>query len=312
MRLQPRGCCPHVKSQVQLIIKLLPPLSFNRNLRPRYLPKLRENPYLVVGHGEDAEALVRRGIKALGGIERFLKPGANVIIKPNISVPYYTYEYGATTNPWVIGTLVKLCLEAGAKKVRVMDSPYGGTAEDCYRSSGIEEQVLLNGGEMEVMLPLKYQDYEISGGESLTKVSIYPDIFECDLFINVPIAKQHGLSVLSLGLKNLMGTIQNREKMHQAIDTRLVDLGTLIKPHLTIIDALRTIMENGPAGGNLADVKVQNTMIFSQDLFTADSYAAKLFKKKPEHLPYLLQAAERGLGRIDYESVKLEEFTIDA
>ncbi len=269
-------------------------------------------PDLVVAHGEDPEKLVYQSLKAFGGIERFLKPGADVIIKPNISVPYYTYEYGATTNPWVVGALVKLCLENGAKKVRVMDSPYGGTAEDCYISSGIQEQVEANGGVMEVMLPLKYQTYDIPGGKTLKSLIAYPDFFSTDLFINLPIAKQHGLSSLSLGLKNLFGTIQKRERMHAEIQTKLVDLGLLVKPHLTIIDATRTIMVNGPAGGNLDDVKVQNMMIVSTDIIAADSYATKLFRKKPEHLPYLVEAAERGLGRIDYENLNLKEITIDA
>lgn len=288
------------------------PTLFQPNPTSTPNPALPGLPDLVVARGESPEELVNQGLKAFGGIERFLKPGADVIIKPNISVPYYTYEYGATTNPWVVGALVKLCLSAGAKKVRVMDGPYGGSAEDCYLSSGIQEQVELNGGVMEVMLPLKYLEYDVPGGKTLKSVIAYPDFFETDLFINVPIAKQHGLSSLSMGLKNLMGTIQKRERMHAEIQTKLVDLGFVVKPHLTIIDATRTIMVNGPAGGNLDDVKIQNTMIFGQDIIAADSYATRLFRKKPEHLPYLVEAAERGLGRIDVENFIIEEFTIDA
>lgn len=274
-------------------------------------PTPQEYPYMVVTHGEDPEQHIRQGIKALGGMERFMKSGADVIIKPNICISYHTYEYAATTNPWIVGALVKMCLEAGAKRVRVMDFPFGGSAKDSYRNSGIEEQVNAAGGEMEIMLPLKYKELDISNTISLKKTSVYEDILKADLLIDVPIAKNHGLAVLTLGLKNLMGTIQDRGAIHKDFTNRLVDLATLVRPHLTVIDAIRTLMENGPTGGNLSDVKVQNTVIFSQDTVTADSYATSLFGLLPENLGYLVNAANRGLGRLDYQNVKIEEFNIN-
>lgn len=270
-----------------------------------------EYPYLVVTHGEDPEQHIRQGIKAMGGMERFMKSGADVIIKPNICVPYHTYEYAATTNPWIVGALVKMCLEAGANRVRVMDFPFGGSAKDSYRKSGIEEQVNAAGGEMEIMLPLKYKELDIPNAVSLQKTSIYEDILKADLLIDVPIAKNHGLAVLTLGLKNLMGTIQDRGAIHNDFDNRLVDLATLVRPHLTVIDAIRTLMANGPTGGNLSDVKVQNTVIFSQDTVAADSYATSLFGLLPQNLGYLINAADRRLGRLDYQNVKIEEFNIN-
>lgn len=114
----------------------------------------KDYPYLVVARGEQPEEMVRQGIRALGGMERYIKPGADVIIKPNICVGYNGSEFASTTNPWLVGALVKLCLEAGASRVRVMDYPFGGTAEQCYRISGIEEQVTAAGGSMEVMQAL--------------------------------------------------------------------------------------------------------------------------------------------------------------
>lgn len=63
-----------------------------------------------MARGESPKAIVQAAIKALGGIERFVKPGNDVIIKPNICVAYHTYEYAATTNPEVVGTLVALCV----------------------------------------------------------------------------------------------------------------------------------------------------------------------------------------------------------
>ena len=271
-----------------------------------------EYPHLVVTRGPDAEAMVRRGIQALGGMERFMQPGADVIVKPNICIGYHTYEYAATTNPWVVGALVKLCLEAGAKRVRVMDYPFGGTPEQCYRKSGIEEQVVAAGGEMEIMQSLKYIETPIPNGVTLKSVILYQDILNTDFLINVPIAKNHGMATLTLGLKNLMGTMINRESIHPSFETNLVDLATVVRPQLTVIDAIRTLMANGPTGGNLADVKQQDTLIFSPDIVAADSYATRLFDLTPEQVPYILRASERGLGTADLSGLKIEEINLNA
>jgi len=269
-------------------------------------------PYLVVTRGSDAEQMVRQGMQALGGMERFMKQGADVIIKPNICIGYYTYEYAATTNPWVVAALVKMCLEAGAKRVRVMDYPFGGTGEQCYKKSGIADLVIAAGGEMEVMSQLKYVETDIPDGVRLKKAIIYKDILTTDLLINVPIAKTHGMAKLTLGLKNLMGTMINRESIHPSFEQNLVDLATVVRPQLTIIDAIRTLMANGPTGGNLDDVKLQNTLIFSHDIVAADSYATRLFDKTPEYLPYVMKAAERGLGKADLTGLNIQEINLDA
>ena len=269
-----------------------------------------DTPYLVVAHGEDPETMVRQGVKALGGMERFMKPGANVIVKPNICVGYHSHEYAATTNPWVVAALVKICLEAGANSVRVMDYPFGGSAEQAYRVSEIEDAVVAAGGVMEIMQQVKYVNMEIENAVRLKEVTLYPDILETDLLINVPIAKNHGMAKLTLGLKNLMGTMRNREKIHPSFEDNLVDLATVVKPQLTIIDGIRTLMAHGPTGGNLDDVKIQNTLIFSHDIVAADSYATRLFDMTPDDIPYILSAANRGLGVADLSSVKIEEFNI--
>jgi uncharacterized protein (DUF362 family) len=142
---------------------------------------------------------------AMGGMEQFVSAGDDVIVKPNICVAYHTYEYAATTNPWVVGALVKLALEAGARRVRVMDSPFGGTPEQAYARSGIQEQVQAAGGEMEVMTRLKFVEADIPQGLDIGKCDIYDQVLNADVLINVPIAKHHSLARLTLGMKNLMG-----------------------------------------------------------------------------------------------------------
>ncbi|MGQ9522155.1 MAG: DUF362 domain-containing protein, partial [Anaerolineae bacterium] len=135
-----------------------------------------EYPHLAVARGGEPEDLVRRAIHALGGMGRFIRPGADVIIKPNICVAYHTYEYAVTTNPWVVGALVRMCYEAGARRVWVMDHPFGGTPEEAYARSGIADQVRAAGGEMEIMARFKFRETEIPEGLDLRRCAIYEDI----------------------------------------------------------------------------------------------------------------------------------------
>ncbi len=269
-------------------------------------------PDLIVARGRKPRRLVRQGLKALGGLGRFVQPGSEVIIKPNICVAYRSYEYAATTNPWVVGALVEMALEAGAKRVRVMDYPFGGTCEEAYARSGIRDQVEANGGEMEAISLFKFTPTEIPDGRDLKRCAIYEDVLAADVVINVPIAKHHSLAGLTLGMKNLMGTIKDRPPMHQNLAQRLPDLTSRVRPALTVIDAVRILMANGPTGGSLADVKELNTLVISPDIVAADGYAATLFGLQPETLGYLPVAAAMGLGRTDLLDLRIEEVNTDA
>jgi uncharacterized protein (DUF362 family) len=214
-----------------------------------------DQAYLAVAHGEDPSAIVKAALAALGGMERFVSQGNDVIIKPNICVDYHTPEYAATTNPQVVAALVTLCLGAGASRVRVMDMPFGGTPATAYSISGIEVAVKAAGGEMEIMSPVKFADFDIPAGKDIKSWSIYRDILETDVLIDVPIAKHHSLARVTLGSKNLLGTISNPNRIHQNLGQRIADLVSVIRPTLTVIDAYRILMDHGPTGGSLNDVK---------------------------------------------------------
>ena len=271
-----------------------------------------EYPHVVVTRGAEPEELVRRAIAALGGMERFVRPGANVIVKPNICVAYHSYEYAATTNPWVVGALVKLCLEAGARQVRVMDQPFGGGAEEAYVRSGIQEQVHAAGGQMELMANFKFVPTDIPQGKDLRNWDIYDDVLKADVLIDVPVAKHHSLARLTLGMKNLMGVIRNRPAMHRNLGQRLADLASRIRPTLTVVDAVRILTANGPSGGNLDDVKQADTIIASTDIVAADSYAATLFGLQPGDLDFVRAGTAMGLGRSDLGNLKIEELVVGA
>jgi uncharacterized protein (DUF362 family) len=266
--------------------------------------------YLAVAHGDDPANIVKAALAALGGIQRFVKNGQDVIIKPNICVDYHTPEYAATTNPVVVATLVTLCLGVGAKRVRVMDTPLGGTAESAYAATGIGEAVKAAGGEMEVMSSVKFTKYSIPQGKDLTSWNVYRDIMETDVLIDVPIAKQHSLARLTLGCKNLLGAVSNPNQIHQNLGQRVADLTSLIRPTLTVVDAFRILLDHGPTGGSLNDVKETHTVIASHDIVAADAYGATLFGLQGTDIPFISKAAEMGLGTLDLKSIQIEEVNV--
>ncbi|HEY3415647.1 MAG TPA: DUF362 domain-containing protein, partial [Armatimonadota bacterium] len=238
-------------------------------------------PDLAVARGGEPEDLVKRALSALGGMERFVKSGQAVVIKPNICVAYHTYEYAATTNPWVVAALVKLCLGAGASKVTVMDYPFGGAAQEAYAKSGIQQEVEAAGGSMAFMTSYRYKSVSLPGAKSLKKADVFEDILNADVLIDVPIAKNHGEATLTLAMKNLMGVVKDREDMHVSLHKRIADLANFIRPKLTVIDAVRILTRGGPTGGDLNAVQKLDTVIAGADMVAADAYATTLFGMKP-------------------------------
>ena len=280
---------------------------------PPATPATAAAAYLAVarGAGADPAELTRRAIAALGGIERFVKPGANVIVKPNICHSYHGPEYATTTNPDVVAAIVALCLGAGAKRVRVMDFPFGGSPQASYEASGIAAAVKAAGGQMEAMNRLKFHKTALPQGKVLRASNVYGDILDADTVINVPIAKNHGSATLTLGMKNLMGVIQDRNTLHAiGLHQAIADLNSVVKPQLTIVDAIRILTANGPTGGSLDDVKQLDTVIASADVVAADAYAATLFDMKPADVKYIKLGAEMGLGTMDLGNIRIEEIAV--
>ena len=266
--------------------------------------------YLAVTRGGDPRAITRAAVAAVGGIERFVKSGDDVIVKPNICVGHRTYEYGATTNPDVVAALVELCLGAGAKRVRVMDNPFAGSPENAYARSGIADAVASAGGVMEVMNRAKFKKTDIPDGRDITSWPVYQDVLTADVLINVPIAKHHNSTRLTLAGKNLMGVIQLRQGMHLNLGQRIADLVSLVRPTLTVVDAVRILVAHGPTGGNLDDVHLRNTVVASHDIVAADAYAATLFDLTGEDITYVKAAADMGLGTLDLQAIKIEEIAV--
>ena len=263
-------------------------------------------PDLAVVHGLSPEKITRAAVEALGGMQSFISKGDVVVVKPNIGWAR-TPEQAATTNPTVVATLVQLALEAGAKKVKVFDR----TCDDprrCYVQSGIQAAAKAAGAEVTFVDDRKFRDVKIPGGVAIQSWPLYTELLEADKIINVPIAKHHSLSKLTLAHKNWMGMMGgNRGKIHQQVDDCIVDVTLVIKPCLTVLDAVRILTAHGPQGGHPEDVKKLDTVIAGVNQVSVDAYGTTLFGKKPEYLDYLVKASRRGLGVMDLDKLKIRK-----
>jgi uncharacterized protein (DUF362 family) len=265
-------------------------------------------PDLVVAHGASPAKTVTAAIDALGGIRKFISRGDVVVIKPNIGWDR-TPEQAGNTNPEVVAAVVRLCFEAGAKKVKVFDRPVNDPRR-CYVQSGIAPAVSVLGAEAEYMDDRKFRDMTLNG-QALKSWPLYSDIFEADKVINIPIAKHHGLAKLTLSMKNWMGVMGgSRRQIHQKLDESLVDLSMKIKPTLTILDAVRILTANGPQGGSLADVKKLDTVVAGIDPVAIDSYGATLFGMKGSDLGYVTLGHKLGLGQMDLNKMRIKKINV--
>ena len=260
-------------------------------------------PEMVVVRAEDPRALVRKALDPLGGMRRFISPGETVVVKPNIGWDR-TAEQAANTNPQVVAEVVKLCREAGATKVVVTDVSIN-EARRVYQRSGIAEAARSEGAE--VILPDERGFREVNlEGDVLTTWPVFEPFLTADKVINVPVAKQHSLTGVTLGMKNWYGLIGgDRNRLHQRIHESLVDLTAFAKPTLTIMDAWRVLKRNGPTGGDTGDVEPGQAVIASTDPVAVDAYTAKAFwDLDAPRLRYLRIAEARGLGRAAFESLR--------
>ncbi|MDI6727798.1 MAG: DUF362 domain-containing protein [Thermodesulfovibrionales bacterium] len=263
---------------------------------------------LAVAHGASPSKITRAAIDAMGGIKKFISRGDIVVIKPNMAWDR-TPEQAANTNPEVVVEVVKMCYEAGAKKVKVFDRTVNDPRR-CYVQSGIADAVRVLGAEVSYVDERKFKDMDIKG-EAMKSWPLYTDIFEADKVINIPVAKHHSLAKLTMSMKNWMGVMGgSRRQIHQKLDESLVDLSMFIKPTLTILDAVRILTANGPQGGNLADVKKLDTVIAGVDQVAIDSFGATLFGIKGSDLGYVRMADQRGLGTMDIAKLKIRKINV--
>ena len=274
----------------------------------RLLPQEGGFPDLSMIQGESPGQITKEAISAVGGIKRFVAKGDVVIVKPNIGWDR-TPEQAACTNPEVVKAIVELCVGADAKQVIVIDNTIN-PARRTYARSGIAKAAKEAGAKVPYVNPHHLKKMALNG-EWFKEWEVYTDFVEADKIINVPIAKTHSLSRLTMGLKNWLGAVGGpRNQLHQGLDYAMIDLAKFFKPALTVLDAYRILLRNGPQGGRLSDAELKKTVVAGVDYVAVDALGATFFDIKPEELPYLQLASERKIGRIDLEKLNIEKRTI--
>jgi uncharacterized protein (DUF362 family) len=255
--------------------------------------------------GPDRIKAVDKAIDLLGGIERFVKKGDTVVIKPNVafaSVP----ALGATTNPQLVARLVELCYARGqAEKVYVTDNPINAPAS-CFAISGIAKAVAQAGGIVFLPKDSSFKPTTLKTGRLIKSWPVlYEPLAKADKLIGIAPVKDHSRAMASMSMKNWYGLLGGRRNVfHQDINTIIAELAMLVKPTLVILDGTEVMMTNGPTGGSFSDLKRTDTIIASCDQVAADAFGCSLLGLKPENLPYLAKAQTAGAGTTDYMSLK--------
>jgi uncharacterized protein (DUF362 family) len=262
-----------------------------------------EQPSLAIAKSaREPEVLTRRAIEALGGMARFVSRGDVVAIKPNIGWDRLPI-HAANTNPKVVAELVKLALEAGAERVVVTDASCN-EPNRCFQRSGIWRAAYDAGAA--VILPAEHRFRELRlRGDVLDAWPVLTPILDADKVINVPVAKHHNLARYTGAMKNWYGLLGGRRnRLHQELDASIADLATFLRPTLTVVDATRVLMRNGPQGGNIDDARDVHQVVASVDQVAADAYACTLIGEKPEHIGYLKLGQAHGIGTMDWQRLR--------
>jgi uncharacterized protein (DUF362 family) len=270
-------------------------------------PPGRPAPVLTRASGTDYARVTGEAIQALGGMKKFVHPGEVVVVKPNMAFDQPP-EMAANAHPEVVRQVVELCLEAGAKKVKVLDHA-GHDPRRSYLRSGIQP-VLAGIRDPRVAVEFvdrrRFVELEIEKAMSLKRWFFYQDVLEADRFINIPIAKVHSSSTLTMALKNMMGAIGgHRPNLHVNLHQNIADMNLVLRPDLHVLDATRILTQYGPFGGKLEYVQVKNQVIAGTDPVAVDALGAGLFDLQPRQVEHIVRAHELGLGEMDLQKIKV-------
>jgi len=262
---------------------------------------------MVAIMGGNPDAMFDLGIQELGGMETFVKKGQKVLIKPNIGwdvVP----ELAANTNPLLVKRIIEHCFKAGAKEVYVFDHTCDNWV-NTYKNSGIEKAAKSAGAKV---VPGNtenyYQSISIPGGVKLKSAKVHEILLDTDVFINVPILKDHNSTRMTACLKNTMGIVWDRgywhsNNLHQCIaDYALFEK----KPALNVIDCYNVMVKHGPQGVSKEDVVQMKSQIITTDWVAGDTAAAKMLGVDPQRIDYIPIAHKMGIGNMNLESLNIK------
>lgn len=270
---------------------------------------------LVAVMGGEPDMMFRRAIEEMGGMKAFIKPGQKVVVKPNVGwdkIP----SLAGNTNPKLVTEIIKQCFAAGAKEVTVFDH----TCDDwqkCYKNSGIEAAAKAAGAKvMPAHLESYYRTVSLPQGKKLKSTKVHEAILNSDVWINVPILKNHGGANLTISMKNHMGIVWDRGFFHQNdLQQCIADICTLQKKAvLNVVDAYRVMKTNGPRGRSESDVVLTKGLFISKDIVAVDTAAAKFFNQVRDMpldtVSHLANGEALKIGTMDLDKLNIKRIKI--
>ncbi len=261
----------------------------------------------VIAQNNSREELVKAAVDAYGGMGAFVSSGDTVVIKPNLGWAK-TPEQGVDTHPEVVAAVVRLCKDAGAKKVIIGEHSCDAW-EVVKLLSGVPEAAEAAGATVTSWEDARlYEEVAFTAGTSTTSDMVALDVLECDVLINCPKFKHHSATEVCGAMKNQMGLILRPQTYHQNEDkfakdpnlhVNIADLSSAVIPTLTVMDITNSCITGGPKGGVDSVIKDFETVIVSSDMVACDSLSTDVLGIcTVDQVPHIGIAADRGLGNI--------------
>ena len=271
---------------------------------------------IAVVTGADYFKSSQAAVKALGGMSGFVKKGAKVALLPNVQ----RWNPGTFTKPGILRAVIQMCKEAGASEVNVLT--WLGARN--WESTGLAAVIKEEGAGLK-LVPREEAEYKtipVPGGVGMKDVMIMKEFFNNDVFIDMPITKDHAGNKFTGTMKNLMGlnfATHNRSNFHKEnwtsdpdairhLENCIVDLNVPIKPDLCVVDATEFIITNGPMGPG--EVIKPQKVIAGTDRVALDAYCTTLWDIRVEDIICINEAHKRGLGNMDLTQANIKQLSV--
>lgn len=258
--------------------------------------------------GSEAAAMTREAVNLMGGMGRFVPNGARVCLLPNTQ----KNNPGTFTRPEIVKAVVEMCREAGAGEVNALSwIPRKG-----WEATGLAAAVEEAGGTLKIV-DLKdeslFRPVPVPGGEKLKEARIMELFFEHDVFINLPICKDHAGNRFTGTLKNMMGlnSPKSNRTFHtgnfknddiEHLDQCIAELNLVLNPTLCVVDATEFIITNGPFGPG--ELHRPRKVVAGVDRVAVDAYCATLWELDPEEIIMIDKARKLKIGDLKAKTMK--------
>lgn len=267
---------------------------------------------IAVVKGADYLTNTIKAVDLLGGIKKFIPENSKVAILPNAQ----RWHPGTFTKPEIVRAVIKMCKKAGAKEVNCLS----WLDKKNWEATGLAVALEEEGANLKLVERNEalFKPVKIPKGKALKKARIMKEFYNNDIFINMPITKDHAGNKFTGTMKNFMGlnSPQNNRTFHKEgwktersaiehLDQSIADLNTIIKPSLCIVDATEFIITNGPMGPG--EIIKPQKIIAGVDRIAIDAYCTTLWGLKAEDIIMIIRGYDHGLGEINLKKVKMKE-----